>query len=130
MLRNPTPLFHKRRGQPRRKGPAPAPVALTLVAAVFDLGLGRLTLGFDRAVDAAGYVNATVSVSDGLAGAEYVATSVAGQPGPATVELVMDEDKEFTGPGVTMTATAGTGIVAALGGEEWAGVSGVGLPFP
>ena len=101
-----------------------------LVAAAFDAGAGRLTLTFDRAVDAAGLAGGAVVVFDGPGGTDYVATSVASQPTPATVVLAVEEDGEFTGAGVTMDATPPTGIVAVAGGLPWAGGSGVGLPFP
>jgi hypothetical protein len=49
---------------------------------------------------------------------------------PQTVELILVATEPATGSGVHLTATEGNGIVAVDGGEPWAGVSELGLPFP
>ena len=73
---------------------------------------------------------AAVSVFDGNLSAEQRNTVEFEMLSPDTVTLVCITDGEFTGAGVTMTATGATGIVAADDGTPWAGVTELGLPFP
>ena len=101
-----------------------------LVAATYDAATPAVTLTFDRAVDAGGIVPTTVSVFDGNLSALVRNTAEVEVVSPETVTLVCIVDGEFTGEGVTMSASGATGIVSALGGEPWAGCSDVGLPFP
>jgi hypothetical protein len=48
----------------------------------------------------------------------------------AVVRIGLAEIGASMGPGVTLTANAGAGIIAADGGAPWAGVTDVELPFP
>jgi hypothetical protein len=102
--------------------------ALTLVSATFDGG--TLVLTFDRAIDVAGLVPGQLVVFDGPGAVEWGGTALFEQPTPESLEVTMSEEGEFAGAGVTLTATAGAGIVAADDDSPWAGVTGVELPFP
>src|SRR4051812_25558955 len=97
-------------GRRKRRGAtqaAPPPLALTLVAAGYDDVTGTLTLAFDRAIDIAGIVPGDVVVDDGTAGIEWGGTADATLAGPETAAVVMIENGEFTGTGVTLTVTGG-----------------------
>ena len=122
--------------QPYRKHPRPrtkaAPAALTLVAAVYDGPAATVTLTFDRAIDVATIHVAAVEVSDW----SYWGAVMRGDPagttalvGPDAVRVPLVQIGDATHGGVTLTATAGNGIVAADDGGTWAGVSELPLPF-
>jgi hypothetical protein len=113
----------------RRQRPAAAPAAPTLVSAVCDES-PSLTLAFDRAVDVAGIDVALFRVDIGVMGFSSVGYDAAIVVNPTTVQILLSGIGEYAGPGVILTAAAGNGIVAADGGLAWAGVSGLGLPFP
>jgi hypothetical protein len=98
-----------------------------LVAATFDGN--TLVLTFDRAV-VAGLVPGQLVVFDGPGAVEWGGTAVFEQPTPETLSVTMSEEGEFVGAGVTLTATGGAGIVADGDDAPWAGVTGVGLPWP
>ena len=107
-------------------------MALTLVAASYETG-ASVTLVFDRAVDAAGLDAGQVMVND-LAeppGVQYVGTGLVAQPDPQSVQIGLSPSGgEPTVPGVTLTASPLTGIVAVDDGGTWGGVFGMTLPFP
>jgi hypothetical protein len=134
MLTIPPTKFVKRRGRikPRATTPTPPPPAeLVLVAAGFDGDELTLTLTFDRAVDIAGIVaGADLLVDDGATlGKLYEAVS-ATLLAADTVRVTMTLAGDSVGDTLTLTATAGTGIVAADDGGTWAGATNLGLPFP
>src|SRR5688572_27453445 len=115
----PVPKFRKRRGKPKRASSSTPPVTgPVLVSAAWDVGATLLTLTFDRPVNATGLLPDTVVVFDGSAVTEYRNNGDVGQPTPESVEILMTEFGEFTGGGVAMTATGGTGIVAVDGGAQ------------
>ena len=118
----------------RRRKPGAATQAATaptLVAAAFGVDDGAfVTLTFDRAVAVDGFDSASVSVEQQVLESVYVASSaVLLDPVTVKVELFADAPCP-AGPDVLLTAGADNGIVAAEGGEPWAGVSDVELPFP
>ena len=114
-----------------RKTTPPAPAqTLVLVSANYDETVPILSLVFDRAIDASGFVASQVIVTDGSFN-----MSVYGGVGPAIVEAPsrISVALQFlaTAPlaPTTLSATASTGLVAVDDGGTWAGVSDVGLPF-
>jgi hypothetical protein len=114
----------------RRRPAARAPVeALTLVAAAYDPG-AAVELTFDRAIDVDAMDVSAVTVWDGPAGFQYGGADVPALVSPDTVRVAVVGVAEWTGTGVTMTVTAASGIVSAVGGLTWAGVSGLSLPWP
>ena len=133
---NPEPVFalrRKRRYRTRRPTATQAPpAALMLVAAT----LGEedpvlLTLAFDRAINMADFDGSQVIVNDGdLVGKVYAATGPVTVLSPTTVTIVLVDVSEDYAPGVTLTASATTGIVAVDDGGTWSGVSDLVLPFP
>ena len=129
----PPPYRRRRRRRERAAAPMPPVEPLTLVEAEFDNGgaVPFAQLRFDRAIDIASIDVEQVTVDDGLSsGLRYRGTGAATLIDPATVRIdLADYDLWFV-PTVTLSATDGTGIVAEDDGAAWAGVSGVGLPFP
>jgi hypothetical protein len=129
MLLPAPPLYpRKRKPRPTRRPPAPVVTGPVLVSAAFDGG--TLTLGFDRAIDLAGFDPTQVIVDDGNVPVEWAGTIDFSQPGANSVAIVMIENGEFAGTGVSLSVTGGAGIVAADGGVAWAGVAGLELPWP
>jgi hypothetical protein len=101
-----------------------------LVAAWFD-DTGFVTLAFDQAIDIAGLVGSAIVVNAPIVTEwEYVATGPAVLEDPSTVRISVVELAPASGDVVLLTAEADNGIVAAIGGAPWAGVSEVGLPYP
>jgi hypothetical protein len=121
------PAKRKGRGRPAEATP---PQTLVLVSANYDETVPVLTLIFDRAIDASGFVAGQVIVNDGS-----FLNGVYGGVGPATVEgpTRISVALEFLAAAplapVTLTATALTGVTAVDDGGTWAGVSELGLPF-
>jgi hypothetical protein len=101
-----------------------------LVAAAFDEGGLLLTLTFERAIDISGIDPAALIVDDGDVGFRYEGVGPASLDGPATVTVGMTGTIEVTEPGVTLDATAASGIVAVDDGGTWAGATDLSLPFP
>ena len=131
MLLFPPSPFRKRRGQIKHAPPA-AP-ALTLLEAEFTyVGPGAaLRLEFDRAIDIAAFVPAQVTVQDPAGtGFAYVGTGVVDTPDAQTVVVEMAQTTEAAGSLNTVSATAGTGIVAVDDGATWNGVTDLDLPYP
>ena len=89
-----------------------------------------LTLTFDRAVDVSGIAPGLLVIDDGPNGIAWGGTGVVEQPTALSVAVEMIEDAEFTGSGVSLTATGGAGIVSDGDDAPWAGVSGLALPWP
>ena len=128
-----TPTTRKHRGRRRRAaGDADAPLppgAPTLVTAVCDES-PSLTLVFDRPVDVSAIDVASFRVDIGVLGFTYVGFDAPIIVNPTTVQILLSGIEEYAGPGVILTAAAVNGIVAADGGEAWAGVTDLSLPFP
>ena len=133
--------------KPPRYRPRPAAPRLTLVSAACDES-PSLTLVFDRPVDVSainvslfrvddgalgftyvGY-DAPIVVDDGALGFTYVGYDAPIVVSPTTVQILLTGVGEYAGAGVTLTAPANTGLVAADGGAAWPGVTGLALPFP
>ena len=133
MLTIPPAPFRNRRGRPLRRPPAatPPPVAPTLVAATYAEST-EVSLDFDRPVDVAGFDGSQIVVDDAeFALTRYAATGLVTQTGPASLLIGLEPIGPATGgSGVTLTASAASGIVAVDGGAAWAGVADVELPFP
>ena len=130
MLLPAPPLYpRKRRPRPRKttRVPTPPPVALELVAGVWEVG-GLVTLTFDRAVDVAGIVPGAFIVHDGPTGFSYQGNSVYDHSTPQTVTVEMGGIAEYEGATVLLDVGAENGIVAVDDGGPWAGVNDVVLP--
>jgi hypothetical protein len=124
------PPRRHRKTTPPSVPPAP-PVALLLVAASYDIETQSVTLAFDRAVDAAAYDPAAITVQDGLyAGGLFVGSGPATVINPTTIQVFLEQVGSPTVSDVELSATALTGIVATDDGGTWAGVTGLVLPFP
>lgn len=120
----------KRRRAPGRAPDQPLTGAPILIAAEYLAGTWvRLT--FDRPISApAAIVGDELFVDDGPATAAIWSGGAITVLGPAEIEVALVEYDESAGTTVTLSASAATGIVSAFDGTAWAGVSGVGLPFP
>ena len=105
-------------------------MALTLVSANYDETVPLLSLVFDRAIDASGFVASQVMVNDGS-----INMSLYGGVGPAIIEaperISVALQVLATAPlaPTTLSATALSGLVAVDDRGTWAGVSDVGLPY-
>ena len=133
---NATTFFPAKRRIGRRRYRATATqiplAALVLVSAVLgEEDPALLTLAFDRAVDLSAFDGSQVIVNDGaLVGKVYAATGPVTMLSPTTVAIVLVDVSEDYEPGVTLTASAATGIVAVDDGGAWDGVTDLALPFP
>ena len=121
----------RRRRQAGATSPVP-PTALTLVAAAYQRG-EWLEMAFDYAIDIGAYDGQAVFVNDADdTGNVYVAAGAATLISPTSVRVGLIEFESAGGSGITLTAPATTGIVAAGGGPGapgWAGVTNLELPF-
>jgi hypothetical protein len=132
LINTPPPFRSNRRPLKAKATTTPLPVHLTLSAATYDLDSAALTLVFDRAINIAGidaeafYVNDDVFTHTLLQGDPAQVT----QTGPTAVQVVMQSIDDATPGPITMTVEAGNGIVAVAAGGAWAGVTGLGLPWP
>ena len=125
-----TPARRHRKTTPPSLAPAP-PAALVLVAASYDPDSGSVILDFDRAVDAAAYDPAQITVNDGVyAGGLFVGSGPATIVNATTIQVSLEQIGGPTVSDVELSATASTGIVATDDGGTWAGVTGLVLPFP
>jgi hypothetical protein len=106
-------------------------VSLVLVSATYDIETESVVLAFDRAVDAAAYDPAQITVQDGIyAGGLFGGSGPASVINPTTIEVSLEQIGSPTVPDVELSATALTGIVAVEDGGTWAGVTNLVLPFP
>jgi hypothetical protein len=96
---------------------------------VFDAGLLTVTLTFDVAVDVGGFQPSQVNVIDGPNAQLFQATSITLES-PFTARVDLTQADTASGDDVVLDATPANGIVAVVGGEAWAGVSGLVLPWP
>jgi hypothetical protein len=108
---------------------APPVVPLMLDSAAYDPG-AAVDLTFNRAIDIAGMDPASIVVSDGDYGFQYVGTADSALLSPTTVRVVLLGIGDWTEPGITMTASSANGIVADGDGAAWAGVTDLALPWP
>ena len=124
--------FRKRRGRAKsRPATAPPIVAPTLIGAVYEWEEARVTLTFDRPVNVDGFDPLLLLVSDAdEQGVRYEGSGVVTLTEQVVVRIGLAEIGASIGPGVTLTANAGAGIIAADNGAAWAGVTNLGLPFP
>ena len=125
------PKKHRKR-PPKVRKPfgTPGPVALVLVAAVYDEG-PVVTLTFDRAIDIAAIDVTQIFVNDGaIMFFRYVGWDEAWLTSPTTVRVQLNGISEDPPPGVHLTADADSGIVAVDDGGTWSGVTDLSLPFP
>ncbi len=130
MLKIPPSLFRKDRGRPQRRTTITTPpVALTLVAAEFDQSVS-VTLTFDRDIDITSLVASAVIVDDAPESIAYHGDGPGTLLTPRTVVIALVEDGGQSGPVVTLTVGAMTGIVASDDGGTWAGANALQLPFP
>jgi hypothetical protein len=90
-----------------------------------------LTLVFDRAIDASGFVAGQVIVADGsFLDVRYGGVGPATVEGPARISVALEYLAPAPpAPAVTLTASALTGLVAVDDGGTWAGVNELELPF-
>jgi hypothetical protein len=114
----------------RRRPPRPRAVAdLRLVSATYQ-SAASVRLTFDRPVKIAALDVSAITVSDGDGtGTLYQGHGSAVMVSPQTVQVPL-QGVGMTSGGVTLTATAATGIVAEDDGGTWAGTSDLPLPFP
>jgi len=87
-----------------------------------------LTLVFDRPINIGGLVGTAILVDD--AEQTYNSSGGAALLDPATVKLTLVSIDDPTGPGILLSASALSGIVAVDDGGTWPGVSNLPLPFP
>jgi len=134
---NTLPTFIPARPRIRRKRRSvaplapPPPTALTLVSAVYDSGIPKVRLTFDRAINLGGYDGTAVVVDDEADTFNaYQGTGGAFPIGANAVDIFLVDPTPPSGPGTTLTATAANGIVAVDDGGAWAGCISLTLPFP
>ena len=125
------PPFLRRR-KPARSGATPPVAPPVLTAASFDPETGLFVqLQFDQAIDPSGVVGNQIMINDDqFSGREWVADGAITIVNPTTVRLGVSDAGGTEGPGLTLTAGAGNGIVSADSGEMWSGVTDLALPFP
>ena len=110
----------------------PGPTALTLVFASFDPGLLILRLSLNKPIDVSGMFPGNLQVNDAISGgggAQWEGVNGA-LFNPSTVDVEMSEFAAQAYPDTRLNTVGPTGIVAVEGGEAWAGVSDLVLPFP
>lgn len=113
----------------RRTPPLAPPAALTLVAATYSSG-AWVRLTFDRNISIASIHVANITVNDDPSDEAYVGSGTATLFAANTVQVPLAVAHSSSGPGVELTATSATGIVAGDDGGTWAGVVNLSLPFP
>ena len=123
----------KRRRRRRRRAvvsSSPPPLALTLVSASFSAVTTLLRLTFNKPVDVSGIFPGNLIVDDGEGDIQWEGQGPVTFVNPSTIDVGMFEVQAQAYPDTRLNAAAPTGIVAADGGEAWAGVAGLLLPFP
>ena len=110
--------------------PPPPPVAPALVAAAIEREPQYVRLAFDRAIDIAGLVVDAITVDDGVSGTFWQGVGTPSQDGPTAVLVNVASVGPSTVDDAQLTAAGGAGIVGAGDNLPWAGVAGLGLPFP
>ncbi|MGC4031711.1 MAG: hypothetical protein QM754_08255 [Tepidisphaeraceae bacterium] len=121
------PVRKRRRVKVRAMPATPTASGPVLVEAVYE-SMTAVTLTFERAVSVTVDMLTGVHVTDGDQGEAYHGENYE-MLSPTSVHVNLYYDQPYSGPGVTLTAIADTGIVAANDGSAWAGVTDVALPF-
>jgi hypothetical protein len=122
----------KRRMNHKRKNANSAPTpSLTLVAAVYNSDSSFVDLTFDVAIDIDAMDCEKIFVDDGMT-MGFVYQGITGPEliNPTTVRVLLNGIDESTASDIRLTVQAGNDIVPTGGGAEWAGVTGLVLPFP
>lgn len=127
--------FRRRRGRPKAASTAPAPPPLTLLEGIYIPDDGSLqatlTLAFNRAIDASGYLNEAIMVRDGVSRLRLLIPNGGLEMlEPQRVLFILDELDGTPAGDVILDATSLSGIVAADDGSPWAGADNLVLPFP
>ena len=131
MLVLPPVPFRLRRRRIKGSSTRPPGAALMLVSAEYNENDATLTLQFDRAINIAALVGATITVNDGsFDSTTYNGVSAASLMDPKTAILTLVPVGPYSVDEVTMTATALCGIVAVNDGGTWTGATNLALPFP
>jgi hypothetical protein len=121
----PTPFISRRRNAPQ------AAPALTLVAATYNSDSSFVDLTFEVPIDIAAMDCEKIFVDDGaIEGFVYQGITGPELINPTTVRVLLNGISESTASDVRLTVQAGNEIVPTGGGAEWAGVTGLVLPFP
>lgn len=121
----------RRRVHRKRRSAVIAPLqTLVLVSANYDETVPVLSLIFDRAIDASGFVASQVIVTDGsiLMGV-YGGVGPAMLEGPTRIDVALERLSDTPLAPTTLTASALTGLTAVDDGGTWAGVSELELPY-
>lgn len=129
MLIVPKKPFLRRRTASRPK-PVPPPVALNLIAAVYQ-DSEWIQLSFDRPIDITSLSPGQITVNDvGPSGTLWEGVGPATLIDPVTVRITLGAFDPSSGTETTLSATTATGIVASGDGGAWSGASNLALPFP
>src|SRR5688500_18331820 len=114
MLSIPTKRFRKRRGRIKaRAAQARPPAALVLVRAAYAPDARTVALTFDRPVQHVDFAAGAIVVDDlNFTGLAFEGSGGVTFEGPSALVLGLVETGSATGADVTLTASAGTGIVA------------------
>jgi hypothetical protein len=128
----PTPPHYRgpRRAGRRTSPPPPVPPAgPVLGSASFLADDASLQLEFDGYdIDVGAFDPSSITVNDPASGSLYQATSAV-VLGGIIVQVTMTPTGASSGTRTLLNATAATGIVSADDGTEWAGATGLELPF-
>ncbi len=128
----PPPVPYRRRRGRVKPAPVPPPGApLMLVSGDYNENDETLTLQFDRAINIAALNGTAITVRDGSTdNTTYNGAGAVSMLDPKTIYLTLVPVGPYDVPGVTMTATGQSGIVAVNDGGTWAGATNLALPFP
>ena len=120
--------FPRRRAKARPATPPPA--ALVLVSGMY-ISAASIRLTFDRAIDIAAIDTTVFVVNDNDdVGEKFEGQNAATLLSLTTVEIDLVPAGGPSGSGITLTASAANGIVAADDGAAWAGVVDFPLNVP
>jgi hypothetical protein len=120
-----------RKGRPKVKRSKESAPSLTLVAATYNSDSSYVDLTFDKAIDIDSMDPTVIYVDDGqIMGFVYQGITGPELINPTTVRVLLNGIAESTASDIRLTVQAGNEIVPSAGGAEWAGVTGLGLPFP
>ncbi len=126
----PTIIPVKPRIRRRRRAVVNVVPPLVLVSAGYEPDVPSIDLLFERDIDFSGIDVSAFTVADGvIAMCTWVGTG-SYWLGSRWVQVLFTRVGDFSGPGTLMTVGAGNGIVAVEDGGAWAGVAGMGLPWP
>ena len=127
-----TIITAKRRRQRKARPVAPPapPAGPVLGSASFLAGDPSLQLEFDGYdIDVSAFDPSSIVVNDPASGSVYHAVSAV-VLGGIIVQVLMTPAGASSGTQTLLNATAATGIRSADDGAEWAGATGLELPFP